>query len=100
MPNIGIYRHVPNLGHGINTLHKVRHRMLWDMINADQSSIVGSSHFKFLVGPDKKEYTIYSALVAAQSEALNVLVNGTMKEAIEQCAIWQELEEEMFLRFS
>ena len=94
-----IYRQVPDLCHGINTLQKVRHGKPWDMINADQFSIVGSSHFKFLVGPDRKEFTIHSALVADQSEALNVLVNGGMKEAIEHCAIWQELDEETFLRF-
>ncbi|KAH6959643.1 hypothetical protein BKA56DRAFT_600729 [Ilyonectria sp. MPI-CAGE-AT-0026] len=70
------------------------------MASIPYRQIVGSSPFKFLIGPDKKEYTIHSSLVAHQSGALNALVNGGMKEAREKCAIWEEFDEETFLRFS
>ncbi|KND89137.1 hypothetical protein TOPH_06232 [Tolypocladium ophioglossoides CBS 100239] len=62
--------------------------------------IVSSGPFKFFIGPDATEFMIHSALVAHQSEALNVLVNGAWKEGTEQCATWKDLYEETFLRFS
>lgn len=68
-------------------------------MRTDLLSIFSSHPFKFLVGPRGREFIIHSALVAHQSEALNALVNGGMKEASEQCVVWDETDEETFLRF-
>lgn len=65
----------------------------------DVRSIFNSHPFKFLVGPGRKEFTMHSALVAHQSKALDTLVNGGMKEAIEKCVVWDETDEETFIRF-
>ena len=61
---------------------------------------MSSSQFKFIVGPQKKEFTIHAALVAHQSKALDRLVNGDMKEAQEQCALLEATDEQTFIRFS
>lgn len=63
-------------------------------------SITSSPPFTFVVGPDQKEHTIHSALVARQSAALNALINGRMKESIERRVIWKDVDEEAFIRFS
>ncbi|RFU81820.1 hypothetical protein TARUN_411 [Trichoderma arundinaceum] len=63
-------------------------------------SITTSPPFTFVVGPDQKEYTIHSALVAQQSKVLNALVNGQMKEAVERRVIWKDVDEETFVHFS
>ncbi|KAK4065963.1 uncharacterized protein Triagg1_8272 [Trichoderma aggressivum f. europaeum] len=70
------------------------------MASLPYKSITASPPFTFLVGPEQKEHTIHSALVARQSKALNALVNGRMKEATERRAIWGEIDEETFIRFS
>jgi hypothetical protein len=63
-------------------------------------SIVSSDMFTFLVGHNRKPFKLHKALVAHQSLSLNVLVNGNLKEAKEQCAIWDEVAEDTFVRFS
>ena len=62
--------------------------------------IVSSPPFAFLVGPDLREFTIHSALVAHQSRPLDALINGNMKEAIERCVKWEDIDEKTFIRFS
>ncbi|KAF4944814.1 hypothetical protein FGADI_12409 [Fusarium gaditjirri] len=62
-------------------------------------SIAKSKVFTFVVGPNKTEFTIHSALVANQSPVLNVLVNGPFKEASEQRVMWTDLDEATFLSF-
>ena len=42
---------------------------------------------------------MHSGLVAHQSEVLDTLVNGQMKEAIESRAIWKDVEADTFIRF-
>ncbi|KAI1269208.1 hypothetical protein F5Y18DRAFT_373921 [Xylariaceae sp. FL1019] len=59
-------------------------------------SIVSSKPFTILVGPEKKACTIHSALLAALSRPLDVLVNGGMKEATEATAEWPDVDEETF----
>ena len=59
-----------------------------------------SGPFQFLVGPEKKRFTIHSSVVTHQSEPLAALVNGAFKEAKDQSAIWDEVDEETFIRFS
>ncbi|EWG54751.1 hypothetical protein FVEG_12875 [Fusarium verticillioides 7600] len=67
--------------------------------NVSTKSIAKSKTFTFVVGPDETEFTIHSALVAKQSPVLNVLVNGSFKEALEQRVEWIDLEETVFLSF-
>ncbi|KAK1237966.1 hypothetical protein MKX08_002545 [Trichoderma sp. CBMAI-0020] len=70
------------------------------MASIPYKEITSSPPCTFIVGPDKKEHTIHSALVACQSPALNALVNGGMKEAIERRVIWKDVNEDSFIRFS
>lgn len=86
--------------HGRLTLQKVTYNAVAAKTHADPVSIASSPPFTFVVGPEHKEYTIHSALVAQQSPVLNALVNGQMKEAIERRVIWEDIDEETFIRFS
>jgi hypothetical protein len=43
---------------------------------------------------------MHSALVARQSETLDAIVNGKFREGEEQCAVWNEVEVDTFIRFS
>lgn len=70
------------------------------MASIPYKDITSSPPFTFVVGPDKKEHTIHSALVARQSPALDALINGGMKESIERRVIWKDVDEESFIRFS
>jgi hypothetical protein len=63
-------------------------------------SITSSPPITFVVGPNQEEHTIHSALVAHQSAALNALVNGGMKESIDRRVVWNDVDEEVFIRFS
>ncbi|KAM5347236.1 hypothetical protein ACJ41O_010241 [Fusarium nematophilum] len=54
---------------------------------------------KFVVGPGEKVSFIHKDLVARQSRALDVLVNGPMVEAQEGCVRWKDVDEETFNRF-
>lgn len=65
-----------------------------------QYSIIASTPFRFLVGPDKKLFTIHAALIAHHSKPLGVLVNGPMSEAKERCALLEDDDEHTFVRFS
>ncbi|RSL82138.1 hypothetical protein CEP52_017036 [Fusarium oligoseptatum] len=44
-------------------------------------NILSSDFFKFLIGPEKKQFFIHSSAIACQSRALEKLVNGDMREA-------------------
>ncbi|KAG6002198.1 hypothetical protein E4U21_003329 [Claviceps maximensis] len=61
---------------------------------------MSSKPFEFLVGPEKKVFTIHSALVACQSAVLAQLINGDMKEATEGSVVWEHVDEQTFIRFS
>lgn len=62
-------------------------------------SVAHSKPCKFLIGTDKKEFTIHSALVAKQSKALQVLVNGPFKESTDSSVVWADVEEDTFVSF-
>jgi hypothetical protein len=62
--------------------------------------VLSSTPFRFSVGPQEREFTIHSALVAEQSDALERLVNGNMKEACDQHVLWNSVEEDIFIKFS
>lgn len=61
--------------------------------------VAKSKPFRFLVGPHGREFTIHSALVAAQSPYLNTLVNGPFEEGNEGVVKWESVDEEAFLCF-
>ncbi|KAG5950286.1 hypothetical protein E4U53_005302 [Claviceps sorghi] len=61
---------------------------------------MASKPFEFLVGPEKKAFSIHLALVASQSEVLARLVLGDMQEAREGSVVWEHVDEQTFVRFS
>ncbi|KAK5651163.1 hypothetical protein OQA88_13210 [Cercophora sp. LCS_1] len=61
--------------------------------------MASSKPFLFTIGPNKREFTMPSVLVAAQSPALERLVNGEFKEAQDQHSHLQDIDEETFVRF-
>jgi len=63
-------------------------------------SILASTPFRFLVGRDRRLFTVHSSLIAHHSEPLDVLVNGYMSEAKEGCALLEDVEEQTFVQFS
>ena len=60
---------------------------------------VTSAPFRFLIGPNKKLITVHSALVAYHSERLGVLVNGSILDAKEGCAILEDVKGSNFILF-
>ncbi|PNP53799.1 hypothetical protein THARTR1_05923 [Trichoderma harzianum] len=62
-------------------------------------SIASSVPFRFLVGPNEREFTIHSALFTCQSPVLERLANGSFTEAAEKCVKWTSVDEDTFIRF-
>ncbi|KAK4150896.1 Rho-related BTB domain-containing protein 3 [Chaetomidium leptoderma] len=62
-------------------------------------SIGSSKAFRFTVGPQKREFTIHTALVACQSHALKTLVSGNFSEARNGHAVLEAVDEQTFARF-
>ncbi len=56
--------------------------------------------FKFLIGKRQQPMTIHTSLMAEQSPALRSLVSGSMAEAQTGTAIWEEVDEDTFARFT
>ncbi|KAI1470920.1 uncharacterized protein F4812DRAFT_419466 [Daldinia caldariorum] len=69
------------------------------MANVPYEIIAASKPFRFLVGPDKKEFFMHAKLVARMSKPLYALVNGEWKEAKESFTEWPEVDEGTFARF-
>ncbi|KAJ3496614.1 hypothetical protein NLG97_g2531 [Lecanicillium saksenae] len=69
------------------------------MAQISYDTILVTKPFRFLVGPKKQEFYIHTSLLASQSPALNALVYGQMKEAVNGCAIWEDISEDTFIRF-
>ncbi|KAI2620645.1 hypothetical protein GGS26DRAFT_303592 [Hypomontagnella submonticulosa] len=61
--------------------------------------IAASKPFRFLVGPDKKEFQMHSELVARMSKPLDTLVKGEWEEGKKEAAEWPEIDEGTFVRF-
>lgn len=64
--------------------------------------ILSSRTFQFLVGPDcpeRKPFTIHTAVVEDHSAPLAVLMNGLMREATDGIAILDDIDEQTFVRF-
>ncbi|KAL6693357.1 hypothetical protein J3F84DRAFT_380617 [Trichoderma pleuroticola] len=62
-------------------------------------SILASKPFKFIIGPDKKQFIMHEAAITRLSKTLDKLVNGGMKESKEHCVCWEDIDETTFLRF-
>ncbi|KAG6268436.1 hypothetical protein E4U22_004546 [Claviceps purpurea] len=67
--------------------------------NISYASFMSSKPFEFLVGPEKKVYTIHSGLAARLSPVLDRLVNGDMEEAKKGFVEWKHVDEQTFIRF-
>ncbi|KAL7932783.1 hypothetical protein V8C35DRAFT_322959 [Trichoderma chlorosporum] len=59
--------------------------------------IASSVPFRFLVGPNKREFIIHSALFTHQSPVLERLANGNFAEAAEKCVRWKSVDEDTFI---
>ncbi|KAG6271961.1 hypothetical protein E4U47_002776 [Claviceps purpurea] len=70
------------------------------MANVSYDSFISSKPFEFVVGPNKRVFTIHSALVASLSPVLERLVNGDMLEAKTGSVVWEHVDEQTFVRFS
>ncbi|TQV91880.1 hypothetical protein V2A60_006019 [Cordyceps javanica] len=62
-------------------------------------SILSSKPFRFLIGPQKCEYFVHASLAASKSPVLNTIVNGSMNEAASGCTVWDNVDEDTFVRF-
>ncbi|RFU73018.1 btb poz fold [Trichoderma arundinaceum] len=62
-------------------------------------TIASSIPFRFLVGPNQREFSIHSALLTHQSPVLERLVNGSFSEAAEKCVTWKSVDEGTFISF-
>lgn len=63
------------------------------------TSVFRSKQFVFVVGENQTAFTVHSAIIAKQSKALDVLINGSMREASEGKAVFEDIEEDTFIRF-
>ncbi|PTB63665.1 hypothetical protein BBK36DRAFT_1125998, partial [Trichoderma citrinoviride] len=62
-------------------------------------SVLLSEPITFLIGPEKKRFTMHKIAVATLSKSLDQLVNGPMKEAQNRCVCWEDTDEKTFIRF-
>ncbi|KAK3348811.1 hypothetical protein B0T25DRAFT_632492 [Lasiosphaeria hispida] len=62
--------------------------------------LISSKPYKFTIGPNKREFVMHSALVAAQSRAFGRFVNSGFKEAEEFHTELKSVSEETFVLFS
>lgn len=58
-----------------------------------------SEVFKFVVGPDEKEFNVHEAALSGLSRPLEVLLEGPFKEARESRVDWPDVDESTFVRF-
>ncbi|PON22977.1 hypothetical protein TGAM01_v208232 [Trichoderma gamsii] len=61
--------------------------------------IASSPPFRFLVGPNQREFIMYTALFAHQSPVFEKLVNGNFSESTEKCIQWKSVDEDTFICF-
>lgn len=60
--------------------------------------MITSKLFRFLVGSERKEFTVHSHAVSRLSNPLNSLINGDMTEAREGIVVWDDMEPDTFVR--
>jgi hypothetical protein len=61
--------------------------------------VISSNPFEFVVGPDRKKFTIHTALAAYHSPILAVMMTGHMSEAQDGRATLEEIDEQTFVQF-
>jgi hypothetical protein len=62
-------------------------------------SVFKSKQFTFVVGENQTAITVHAAIIAKQSKELDVLINGSMREASDGKAIFEDIQEDTFIRF-
>ncbi|CAH0045948.1 unnamed protein product [Clonostachys solani] len=60
-------------------------------------ALASSDLYRFIVGPEKKVYHVHSAVLANHSPALDAMVNGGLRESVEQTVDWTDVEPTAFL---
>ncbi|RYO98324.1 hypothetical protein DL764_007125 [Monosporascus ibericus] len=70
------------------------------MTNTEHGQGAQLEAFRFLVGPERKEFVVHSLPFSRLSRALDVLINGTMSEACEGTVVWDDMDPDTFVRFS
>lgn len=66
----------------------------------DESSIIRSSEFHFLVGSEQRRLTVHTEVIRNLSSPLFALINnGMMKESIEGYAMLEDVDEGTFIGF-
>jgi hypothetical protein len=63
------------------------------------NSAFSSKQFVFVVGEGQTEFSVHAAVISKQSKALDVLINGPMAEASDGKAIFEDIQEDTFIRF-
>ncbi|PVH70363.1 hypothetical protein DL98DRAFT_437174, partial [Cadophora sp. DSE1049] len=64
--------------------------------------LLSSKPFQFLIGLnglDRKLFTIYIAVVESLSAPLAVMMNGSIREAIDGVATLEDIDKQTFMRF-
>jgi hypothetical protein len=63
------------------------------------NSVFSSKQFVFVFGESQAEFFVHAAVISKQSKALDVLINGPMAEASDGKAIFEDIQEDTFIRF-
>lgn len=64
-----------------------------------QHSTAASTIYRFLVGPEKEEFFIHSALFAHHSAVLEAVISSGFKESIEKTMKWDDIHVQTFVSF-
>lgn len=70
------------------------------MSSVPYRTLIASPTFKFLVGSERTEFVIHTALVASQSDTLRTLVNGPFRETQNGYAELASVSEDTFITFA
>lgn len=62
--------------------------------------IIKSQPFKLIVGKEKKEFLLHSALVASKSDVLDKMMNGRFAEARQGCAVLADVDADTMVIFA
>ncbi|KAK7744797.1 hypothetical protein SLS62_010030 [Diatrype stigma] len=61
--------------------------------------LVTSKLFRFLIGPERKEFTVHANAFSRLSQPLYALIYGGMTEARDGVAVWDDMDSDTFVRF-
>ncbi|KAK8128749.1 hypothetical protein PG984_009857 [Apiospora sp. TS-2023a] len=62
-------------------------------------SILRSRPITFVVGPDETQFVVHADVLTRLSRPLRALIDGDMKEAKESRVIWDDVDNQTFVRF-